>query len=72
MPVPPSLVILASLLSPLIVGGIIGSTRPLIAYVGIGVLLLMDKIPFDKTYCNTYDQNSFSKLVIPLITRTMD
>jgi hypothetical protein len=54
-------------LSPLIAGGIIGSTLPLIAYVGIGVLLLMDKIPIDKIYGDTYDQNSFSKLVIPII-----
>jgi|GEM_PF-4742118 len=54
-------------LSPLIVGGIIGSTLPLIGCVGIGVLLLMDKISLDKIYGDTYDQNSFSKLVIPLI-----
>jgi hypothetical protein len=54
-------------LSPLIAGGIIGSTPLLIACVGIGVLLLMNKIPLDKIYGDKYDQNSFSKLVIPII-----
>ncbi|MGL9689174.1 MAG: hypothetical protein ACR5K6_05605 [Wolbachia sp.] len=54
-------------LSPLIAGGIIGSTPLLIACVGFGVLLLMDKISLDKIYGDTYDQNSFSKLVISAI-----
>ncbi|WP_265033186.1 hypothetical protein [Wolbachia endosymbiont (group A) of Sicus ferrugineus] len=66
-----------SSLSPLIVGGMIGSIIPLFGCAGIGVLSLIDRSFLDKIYGNMYDQKkinekaeSFDKLskhVVPLI-----
>ncbi|MDX5495247.1 MULTISPECIES: hypothetical protein [unclassified Wolbachia] len=66
-----------SSLSPLIVGGMIGSMLPLVACTLVGILLLIDRSSLDKIYGNIYDQkkinekaelfDKLSKCVLPLI-----
>ncbi|NEV49633.1 hypothetical protein EUZ93_04005 [Wolbachia pipientis] len=43
-----------SSLSPLIVGGVIGSMLPLVACTLVGILLLIDRSSLDKIYGNIY------------------
>ncbi len=72
-----ALTIYHSSLSPLIVGGMIGSIIPLIGCTLIGALSLMDRSSLNKIYGNMYDQerinekaklfDSLSKCVVPSI-----